>query len=55
MAGKSIDPKCYELAEHFLADHPDIDTELTREDLARELQATIDAWMEEWRTALPGR
>jgi hypothetical protein len=52
MAGKSFDPKCYELAEHFLSGEPDIDTEPAREDLANEIQRAIEAWIEEWRTAL---
>ena len=55
MTGKSYDPKCYELAEHFLADEPDLDSEQAREILALELQQSAETWIEEWRAALPGR
>ena len=44
-----------ELAEHFLAGHPELDTGPAREDLAYEIQASIDTWLYEWRNALPGR
>jgi hypothetical protein len=44
----SYDPKCYELAESYLADHPDCRTLAPKEfastvaELAEDIQATIE-------------
>ena len=39
---KTYDPKCYELAAHFLADEPAINTEAARITLARTIQESIE-------------
>lgn len=41
----SFDTKCYELAEHFLQDEPDLDNEERRKDLAQEIQESIEAFL----------
>ena len=38
----SYDSKCYDLAAAFLADLPDIDTEINRCELAQVIQQTIE-------------
>ena len=55
MTEKPYDPECYKLAEHYLAREPDIDSAYTREELASEIQELVEAWLDEWRHALPGR
>jgi len=47
---KTYDVKCYELAEHFLQDHPEINTVDRCRDLAGEIQEAVESWlsMEEW-------
>jgi len=42
----TYDKKCYELAVHFLADHPDIDSDDTRDLLAQDIQQAIDDFFE---------
>lgn len=39
---RTFDPKCFELAAAFLADHPDLNTEAARTTLAAEIQQTIE-------------
>lgn len=39
-----FDSKCYELAEHFLADHPAA-TEAQKNALAQEIQSCIETWL----------
>jgi hypothetical protein len=41
---RSHDPKCHELAEHFLADVPNV-TEAQKDELAQEIQTTIEDWL----------
>lgn len=43
---KTFDPKCYELAEHFLADEPKLNTEAARTTLAAEIQYCIECEIE---------
>lgn len=38
----TVDPKVYELAAHFLLDHPLLNTEAARVTLAAAIQETID-------------
>ena len=38
----TFDPKCFELAAHFLLDHPLLNTEAARVTLAAAIQETID-------------
>jgi hypothetical protein len=40
----SFDSKCYDLAEHFLQDEPDLDNEDRRKELAQEIQEAVEAW-----------
>lgn len=40
----SVDPKSYDLAEHFLADKPNV-TEDERRDLAQHIQDAIEDWL----------
>lgn len=47
MRVKTYDPKCQELAEHFLLDEPNLDTEDGAKDLARCIQAAIEGWFED--------
>jgi hypothetical protein len=39
---KTFDPHCFELAEHFLSDHPHLNTEAAKTTLAAEIQDTIE-------------
>ena len=39
---KTFDPRCFELAEHFLSDHPHLNTEAAKTTLACEIQDTIE-------------
>ena len=39
---KLYDPKCHDLAAHFLSDHPERNTPERIADLAYEIQLTID-------------
>jgi len=39
---KTFDPRCFELAEHFLSDHPHLNTEAAKTTLAAEIQDTIE-------------
>jgi hypothetical protein len=41
----SFDSKCYDLAEHFLQDEADLDSEDKRKELAQEIQEAIEAWL----------
>lgn len=47
---KTYDPKCYELAAHFLSDVPQLAEEGYREDLAAYIQQEIEDWIlsERW-------
>ncbi len=45
----SFDPKCFELAEHFL---PDKIREQTKEELAEHIQNSIEEWLEDTMTQL---
>ena len=42
MRRRTFDPKCYDLAVHFLADHPEKDTPNVRDYLASEIQQAIE-------------
>jgi len=42
----SYDKKCYELAAAFLEDHPDINTEQNRKDMAQNIQTEIEDCIE---------
>jgi hypothetical protein len=42
----TFDPKCYELAKTFLADHPTINIERNIDELAGIIQTEIDDWIE---------
>lgn len=39
---KTFDSKCYELAEHFLSDDPDLNTDAAKKTLAAEIQWTVE-------------
>ncbi len=41
----AYDPKCYDLAQAFLEDHPNLNTELRRDMLAQVIQTTIDDYI----------
>lgn len=43
MMSKTFDARCYELAEHFLQDEPELNTEAARITLAREIQWAVEA------------
>lgn len=43
---KTFDPKCFELAEHFLADEPGLNTEAAKTTLAIEIQQAIEGEIE---------
>ena len=43
---KTFDPRCYELAEHFLSDHPHLNSEAARITLAQQIQQTIEDELE---------
>lgn len=47
---KTFDPKCYELAEAFLADCPDICTEAAKITMAQQIQQTIEDEIDFMRT-----
>ena len=49
----SYDPKCYELAAHFLADEPGLDTAEAREHVALQIQHCIEAEIEFMREVFP--
>lgn len=38
----TFDPKCWELAEHFLQDEPGLNTEAAKTTLAAEIQQAIE-------------
>lgn len=38
----NYDAKCYDLACHFLEDHPEINTEPVRDALAKDIQEVIE-------------
>lgn len=40
------DPRCYDLAEYFLAET--VCTEADREELAQAIQDTVEAWFRAW-------
>jgi len=42
MKQRTFDIKCYELAEHFLHDHPEFDTEPNRKIIAYALQSCVE-------------
>ena len=42
---RTFDSKCYELAEAFLDDSPDLDTEANRRALAAEIQDVIEGFV----------
>jgi hypothetical protein len=46
MTAKTYDPKCYDLAETFLSDSPEINNEQNRCDLAAHIQTEIESWIE---------
>ena len=55
MAAKTYDVKCYELAEHFLQDHPDypeVDPKDRCKQLASDIQDAIEVFfeIEEWKS-----
>jgi hypothetical protein len=41
----SFDSKCYDLAEHFLEDEPTLNNEDARNELAQEIQETVETWI----------
>lgn len=41
-----FDPRCYKLAEAFLADEPEIQTETDTRALAQRIQEAIEEWIE---------
>lgn len=41
----SYDSKCYELAEHFLSDTPELATERAKKELAQHIQDEIEGWL----------
>lgn len=42
----TFDPKCYELAEHFLSDEPAFNLKANKEELAGEIQAAVENWLD---------
>lgn len=40
----TYDGKCYDLAEHFLQDAPELNDERNRDDLAKMIQTVIEDW-----------
>jgi hypothetical protein len=42
----TYDNKCYELAEAFLSDEPEIDTAKNRDQLAKDIQQVIEDFIE---------
>lgn len=49
MTVKTYDPKSYELAEHFLQDEPNLNTEGGCINLAKTIQAAVEGWFEDQR------
>lgn len=49
MTVTTYDPKSYELAEHFLEDVPNLNTEGGRDHLAKTIQAAIEDWFEDMK------
>lgn len=45
----AYDPKCYELAEAFLEDEPAFNLKANKEELAQEIQTTIENWLDDVR------
>jgi hypothetical protein len=43
---KTYDPKCYELAEHFLSDETDLNHKAMRESLAADVQQYVEEWIQ---------
>lgn len=43
---KTYDPKSYDLAVHFFADHPVIDTERNRDELSKAIQQAVEDFFE---------
>jgi len=41
------DEKCYELAELFLKDHPHLDNETNKDELAQVIQTAIEDFLDE--------
>lgn len=41
----SYDSNCYDLAEHFLADEPALNTERNKKRVAQHIQDTIEDWI----------
>jgi len=50
MRQPTFDLKCYELAEHFLHDHPELDTEPNRKTLAYAIQTCVEEEIDLLRT-----
>jgi len=44
----SYDAKCFDLAEIFLSDNPEIDTGNRKQELAQHIQDEIDSWISTW-------
>jgi len=42
MKQRTFDIRCYELAEHFLHDHPELDTEPNRKIIAYAIQSCVE-------------
>ena len=53
MTAKTYDTKCYELAEHFLSDEPEINDESNRRDLAAFIQTAIEDWITDAQAPTP--
>ncbi len=45
MNAKTYDQRCYDLAELFLEDQPQLNTERRRDELAALIQSTIEGWI----------
>ena len=41
------DSKCFDLAVAFLGDHPELDTEINRDQLAQDIQQAIENFISE--------
>ena len=50
---KPCEPRCYDLAEYFLADEPGLNTEEAREHVALQIQHCIDSEIEFMREMFP--
>lgn len=46
---KTFDRACYELAEKFLQDAPEQNTESNRDDLASQIQEAVEVWFADKR------